>query len=573
MFSIPDEKGKIIQYNDGDNVGNVMTTFGMDFDTIGKVKVSETTKVFFDQVSEAEFSNKILGFIPFGSDKIVAFGGGDVYNFTIDTYTSYSRSSSISPTDTANPDGCFFDGLILVATTTTINSSPDASSWTNWWGTTLGQAPLSASSSTEPRLLKVGSDGNLYISDNGNKIYRVTPTGAISLSGAGTLDFSATNHLFTCMEVSSNRLWIGTQNIGGEAIVIEWDMSPNAPTANKLHRIGAEAVRMIVIEDDVPVAILSNGNVKRFNGVQFTDYEIMNIRVPEGYKLASNFVHRNGWDLIDEKPHIAISGLISITTGKYEAAANSTWLMPSGIYCMDKEKGLYLRYTFGSGDVVRTDYAQVAVTDIGALKAVNGLEGKFLVSYETMLTNNTYNPTLSYENAESTYPVKAWLLSNFSMTLRQLLKTLEIFHKPLETGMSIKLYTRNENTNSVTLKGAWLDNKTFNTEITGTNIEKGNLALIKMGNGAGQWLRVESIGESGTVTTLTLEEENTFASAGNYGTLEVVDFKYMGIINDTTQDAHVFNIPETTKKRKRQFLLEFTKPVGKKFDVDYIIAN
>ena len=69
-FSIPDEKGKIIQLNNGDTRGGLYASFGMDFYEAGKIKVSPPTKVFFDKVTESDLSNKILGFVKFDSIRL-----------------------------------------------------------------------------------------------------------------------------------------------------------------------------------------------------------------------------------------------------------------------------------------------------------------------------------------------------------------------------------------------------------------------------------------------------------------------------------------------------------------------
>lgn len=579
-FSIPDEKGNILQLNSGDTIGNVYSTFGMDFDDTGKIKVSEQVKVFFDGVSEATFSNKILGFVKYinsGVEKIVSFGGGKVHYFTVDSYSLYTIPSGIAPTNTSNDDGAFFDSLILISDTNTIKSSTTGSGWVNWWETTLGQTALASSSLTEPRLMRVGATGYLYISDNGNKIYLVKPTGStaplVVKTGDGTLDFSVTNHTFWCMEPTSTRMWIGTKNIGGEAVIIEWDMSVSASTANRIHNVGAEAVMAIVIEDDTPIAILSDGNTKIFDGFKFVDYEKMKIRVPQGYKLASNFMHRNGWDIIDGKPHIAITGQISSSDSKYTRSSLQEWAMPSGVYCMDRDKGLYHRFAFGSGDATRTNYGEVAATDVGALVAIDSNTGKFLVSYETMLTDTTYNPALAYHVRDNSIAGKGWLATTFAMSYRQMWNMLEIFHKPLETGCSIKVYSRPENTDGINLTGTWLDTTTFNLVGIGHSIVKGDLALVKMGNGAGQWIKVASVTESATVTSVKLDTANSFVTAGNMGTLEILNFKYMGTIDDTTKDFHDLAVPSAEKKRRRQFLFEFTQPASTRIDLDYVLVT
>lgn len=574
-YSLPDEKGNITQLNSGDTLGDLYSSFGISLKD-GKIKVSNPQKVYFDTVSETSFTTKILGAVRFGTNKMLVLSN-KIYYFTLGSFFNYSYVSAGSnlPSPSAYDTGVYFDGKILVSDTDDIHSSTDGATWALWWTGTLGQSALSSAvSDQQPRLMKVGGTGNLYISDSGNKIYYVDRAGSsVVKTGNGTLDFSETNHRFTCMEPTSTRMWIGTKNIGGKAAVIEWDMSVSASTANKIHDIGAEAVRAIVIYHDTPIAILSNGKFKIFDGLRFVDMKGVEIRIPRGYKLAEDFMHRNGWDTMDGLPHILINGKLEGQASDYAAASISEWAMPSGVYAIDPEKGLYHKYSLPTGDVSRDDYAQVSATKTGALIAVDIEETKFLSSYETMETDSTYRATLAYEDAANTYDTKAWIATSHKLALRQEDKLTELFHKPLEAGCSINLYQRSENNNPTVLKGTWADTDTFNTVVTGTGIEKGNIALIKMGSGAGQWVKIKEVTESSTVTSITLETTNSFVTAGDDGTIEVFDFKFMGTIDDTTRDYHSFAFPVTDKKRKRQVLFEITQAAGTEVEIDYIVVN
>lgn len=581
MFSIPDDKGRIRQPNDGDSQGNVYMTYGIDLESSkGKIKVSSQVKKLVNDADNSNFAgyagsigvyspNGITGKIFAVSDKAFSASNSDIFG----TWTEETAGSEPNAGNTIM-DSVFFNGLFLVSEGTDIKSW-NGSTWAQWWQTTLGQTALD---SGERHLMWVGSDGNLYIVDGGNKVYRVTPpnpTITVTKTGDGSLDFSATQYQISCAETTSSRSFIGTVDLSGEeAVIIEWDMSPSAATANKLHPIGAKSVLCIAIWNDTPIAILSNGKVKYFNGVSFVDFDIsMQFPVTDGFELRDEFIHPNGWAIIEDLPHFLVTGRTD-TADTLTGTKEATYQMPAGVWCLDPTIGLYHRFALGTGLSTQEDYGKPNIARVGALYSLQKSTSKFLASYEYYLNDESATRSiLVYHDALNTKPSRGFLMTPFAFGMRKAWKSLEMFHKKLTTGEKINVFYRNNKQEALSQSGTWLSNNTFNILGVNLGITKGDVGYIKMGQGSGQLLKVLSINESATVTSVTFTEANVFVTPGTKGAIDFLNFRFMGEVTSTTQDYVDFTIPSTEKKRKMQFLFEFQQVAGNSMELDYAIIN
>lgn len=577
MFSIPDEKGRIIQANDGKNSGNVLATYNVDFDD-NNIKVSEQSKVVFSDM--AGYMAAIVPYSTTGSTGDIMALSDKAYKTDFDdptgTWTEVSAGTDPDGGNTVS-DMEFFDGLLIASGTASSGTqdllSWNGTTWVSYWKTTLGQTGFATGFRT---LLKRGADGNLYFTVEGNKLWQVNPlTGAV-VSGAGTLDFSATPYQFTCLGRTSTRLFIGTKNLsGGNGAIIEWDMSPSSTTANRIHDIGEEAVRCIPVKDDVAYAVLSDGTIKYFDNVSFKDYKGFRFPVEKNHKLSQDFIHPNGWDIIDDNIHLLVTGRTN-ASNVADSEKESYWAMPSGVWCVDPNIGLYHRFAVGGNTGTQEDFGVPALSQVGALFGVklnSDTITKFLASYEYRLPDGTTDSVLSYHDRANSLFSRGHIITPFSLSLRDAWRQVEAFHKPLSAGGKVKVYSRSENTSTVVLSGNWFSTTVFNALATATGIVVGDIVFIKAGGGAGQWRKVIDVNESSTVTSLTFDEANTFVTADDYGLVEVFNFKYMGVIEDTTQDYHSFTLPTVEKKRKRQFLFEFIQPAATEMEIDYIMVN
>jgi len=568
-FSLPDEKGQYSQPNRSDSLGDIFMSYGIDFDK-GRIEVSSQVKKLVNNDDNATFSG-YAGSIGAYSDKIFAVSD-KAFSASINTpLGTWSEETAGSEPNSGNTvmDSTLFDELFLVSESTDIKAY-NGTTWSSWWQGTTGQLALV---SGDRHIIWTGSDGNLYIVDSAQKVYKVTPGGAVSKTGNGTLDFSATQYEITCAVTASTRSWIGTvDTLGENAVVVEWDMSPSASTANKLHKINAKAVRCIAIWNDVPVVVLSTGKVKYFNGVSFVDFNIpVEFPVPDGYELASDdeFIHPNGWAIIDDMPHFLVAGRVSGTDG----AENGAYYLPSGVWCLDPSIGLYHRFALGSGLSTQEDYGQMRINQAGALYSLQTNDSKFLASYEYYDASGVQKSVLAYHDANNAQAARGFLMTSYKYSLRELWKKVELFHKQLASGEKIRVFSRTKRNDIIGKQGVWLSTSQFNITGVSLGITVGDMAFVKIGSGAGQLLRVSGVNESSSITTITFSDVNSFASTNDAGTLDFLNFRFIGEITDTMRDSHEFSVPDGAKSRKTQFLLEFQQAIGNTMEIDYMIVS
>ena len=569
-YSVPNTEKRILQPNSGDVQGNVFATFNVDLNSNkGRIRTGGNVLKAFTNADDADFA---------GYAGAIARYAGDIFAISDKAFTTSDdtptsgwaeASTSGSEPNSGNTvmDAVTFDGLLLVSEATDIKRWNDTS-WASWWQTTLSQSALATG---ERHLIRVGADGNLYIVDSGNKLYKVTPASVVTTTGAGTLDFSSTTHTFQCMETSSTRLWIGTKNSDGEAVVIEWDMAPNSNSANRIHKVGAKAVYCIAIWNDTPIALLSNGRVKYFDGSSFVDFP--GAQLPVGEKvLLSEYVHPNGWAIIDNYPHFLLRGGAESGVDAYTSTTSGNWYFPAGVWCLDPEIGLYHRYAIGSGTSTQTDYGHLGVRAVGALYALEGEDTKFLCSYEYYSTTSTTVSVLAYHDSARTKPSTAFLATIPYDSFNDPFKAVKAIHKRLGTNDRINLYYRTHEATPVLLDGAFASTTQFNTTENASAVQAGYHAIIKAGPGAGKWGKISQVQASAFTYTLTFEEAFDFVTANQAAAIEVLNFKKLGTIT-SQQDWHEFQIPNSEKARRCQVLIEIEQAAGNKPELDWVIIN
>lgn len=570
MKLIPSDKGVYFQSNVGESKGNILASFGIDLiSNRGKLQTSGGVIKAITDADNADFSGYAGAIAQYGTSTIKTFAiSGKAFSATDITGTWTEETSGVEP-DSGNTimDAVYFDGLLLVSEATDIKAY-NGTTWSSWWQGTKGQTALT---SGQRHLMEVGPQGDLFIVDEGNLVYRVTKTsGGVSKTGDGTLDFSDTNFLLSTLDSSANRMWISAvDRSAGEHAIIEWDMSPSSPTANNIHRIGNAAARCIAIWNDTPIALLQDGRVIYYDGTRFKDWPDVRMPIARDVFLDDDFVHPNGWAIIDGMPHFLLAGRVDGNTPAANAKS-SYWACPAGVYCLDPEFGFYHRYAISIG--TGNDFGQQSITATGALYALKNDDSKFLASYEYLLQDGSSTRSiLAYHDKNKTNSVKSFLASIFVESLGTLWSLIQVFHKTLMTANdSISIYYRTDNTDPTTLDGVWLDTDTLNVTATNTGVEKGDMALVKYGIGAGTWLKVASVDESSTVTSITFDQALSVA-ANDTTTIDVFKFISMGTINNTTRDFEKFTIPQSKRKRKVQILL--VMETDSKIELDNVIID
>lgn len=590
-YSIPDQNGNIIQANKGELLGNVIMTHGVDFSTEqGRIIASPTTKNIFDETDDADFDNPMGAFAFYNSK----WWGISDYLFT--STTGYPDSAWAQDATGSSPSGDWkemdaevFDGLLLVSGT---GASQDdiyaynGSAWSSWWKGTLAQAALST---TVFKPMKEGASGRLYILDDQTKVYNVTNAGVVTKTGNGTLDFSATTYKLICMEASSSRLWLGgTDTARGNAVVVEWDMSLNSSTPNKIHKIQGRSVQAMAIWNDTPIAVLSTGELHVFNGSYFEP--LGNARLPAppyGYTykgeltgtstitVDSGIIHPNGWDIVDGLPHFFFNTQI---VNKAGTAQGGHWNAPAGIWCYDPNVGLYCRFVVAR-DSGTSDYAAHDVTDHGAMTFVGSGAGEFLVSGRIYSNSaSTSKAVLLLQDNERSLASRGWLTSiPFQATRHDVWQNIEFLHKRLKNASDkvlVKYRLNRDNDLPAEADVTWTSTTVFtSTDVDFANAAEGDEIQVLRGNGAGCTSQISTVSYSNPTYTVTLADPVLGVSAANTGKVRIDNWKLLATLDSQFTDYEDITFPFSDDSFKLWIKLEFRTAASSQIEMDRVVIN
>lgn len=593
-YSIPDENGNIIQANRGELIGNVFMTHGVDFSTEqGRILASPTLKNIFDEGDDADFTDP-MGAFAFYNDK-----WWGISNYLFKSATGYPDSAWAQDAIASTPNGDWkemdaevFNNLLLVSG---VGASQDdiyahnGTTWVSWWKGTLAQTALST---TVFKPMKEGSTGRLYILDAQQKVYNVTTGGSVTKTGNGTLDFSATTYKLIAMEPSSSRMWFGgTDTARGNAIVIEWDMSLNSSTANKIHVLkGARSVQAICIWNDTPIAVLSTGALHIFNGSYFEPLNRGNAKLPQppyGYTFKgeltgtstitvdSGIIHPNGWSIVDDLPHFFFNTQIVNKSG---TAQGGHWNAPSGIWAYDPNVGLYCRFVVAR-DSGTSDYAAHNVTNHGAMKFVGSGAGEFLVSADIYSNSaSTSKSGLLLQDNERSLASRGWMVSiPFQATRQDMWQNIEFLHKKLGNSSDRILVKYRLNRSRYLPAEAdvtWTSTTVFTTtDADFANIVAGDEITVLRGNGAGCTSQIATNSYSAPTYTVTLADPVLAVSNGNTGRILVDNWKSLATISSQNVDYHDFAFAFVEDSFKLWIKLEFRNAASSQIELDKVIVN
>jgi hypothetical protein len=569
MALIPKDK-RWTQNNDGDSSGVLHASWNIDLNkNRGAASVSNPLKKVTDGVAFANLDNPVAKFVEYSShvwaisNKVFKSSDTIATDITDGGTWSQDVSSGTPSVGATVTDAVVFNDYLLVVDGDDIKYT-GGSGWGSWWKGTLAQSGLTAG---QPFVLKVGPDGNLYITNAGNKVYRVTTTNGVTKTGEGTLDFSATKFIITNGTTTSSRIFYGTEDTGGEnCAIIEWDMSPQSISANRIHRMGAKRILVMMTWNDTPIAVLSDGSIKYFNGTSFVDWK--GAKLPRTkYQYLSDVIHKNGWSIIDGLPHFLINPSVDIDETSSIEDSSQNWNYPAGIYCLDPELGLYCRYALTDGDK-----QLLSLSHVGALLPVHTKNTKFFASYDVYDTTTSDLSVIACEDADKTNTSTSWLVLQPFESVGDITRKLTTIHRKLGTGDRINVYYRKNDEDSVHFSGYWVDTTHINTTDDTTNISEGDVLVVKIGSDGESLNTVKKITRSASVSTVEVVNA-VGVSLNDASHCETVNFKSMGSITNTGVEISPLSIPEPKQSRQVWVWLEIIQAPGNNIQIDYLITE
>jgi hypothetical protein len=594
-YRIPTEERRFSQLNQGDVFGNVRASFGVDFSmNKGRVALSTPTDNVFDEDDENTFGPEPVNAFAFYDGFYWCVSNNNVHKSGAQNPISgWAADTAVGSPDTGGQrsDMVVFDGLLLVSSATSDDEtiySWNGSVWANWWETTLGQSAFAGNSFIP---MEVGPQGDLFILEDEDQVYRVDTAGSVTAPGSnGALDFSADTVGLICMASSSTRLWLGGYDTNIErGVIVEWDMSENSTKPNRIHKVAAAGVRCIAIHNDSPIAVLSNGNILLFNGVAFEEADFRFPRARRGTKYlndvrassgaaADTLIHPNGWAIIDGLPHFLVGGSMYDATNNtnIKATKNGDWEFPGGVWCLDPDIGLYHRFPM-EREIGTTGVGTAAIGKVGALFSAVTDTSRFIAGANVYSdSSGTEKSVMFADDKDRTSQTRGWFATQPvpSPTAKSTWNKIGVGHSVFENSAnSIVLSVKQKNHANLPFVAdvTWQSTTQFtSTDADFASVEAGHRIQCILGEGAGSTAFVTDNNESGGTYTVDLDDTIVGVAATDTGSVRVDNFIKVGVADNTVLDYDEFDIPSTDRSNKLTLNIEMRGAAGSDMEIDQV---
>ena len=552
-YELPTQEKKWIQGNKGDVIGNLWSTFNMDFDSSkGRVRVARPTRVNTDNTDDAD-----LG-LPWafartsasGTDQWWA-GCGAVLFKTAGTsptgaFTQDALGSSPTGLGVSISDMIKFEGALIVSESTDLNRLSGGVWDANWWITTLAQPVLTANIAHP---LCVTKKTNVLLVGDGNKIHLIDKNSNVNNS---RLVFPSE---FECVWIRSNfsGSWIGMRNKVNdkEAEAFFWD--EQAENYNQSYKLKSNMTFACEIKDGIPFTVNGAGQLLAYDGSGFTEKAVFpNFQQVSGILDDSSSprmsVHRNGMAIIEEKLHINICSLID------NDPVLSMENFPSGVWTYDSDEGLRHKHSISMYDGTENDYGSFISTRAGAL-VPTGTRHLFLTGNIIPIINTTNLTCINYVdgtgasfnsvmNKRGHFVTSLFESSNFEDIFQDLLLTFKRFGNSGDR-IIVKYQTIKNPSYPIKSPGTWTSTTTF----TATTPDFGSLATIAIGDevmiirgkGSGATAKISSVSELAGTYTITLAEAIVNVGTGTMRFI-VQDWTECAIVSTQSIERQSFDL-------------------------------
>jgi len=582
MIKIPNPDNKILLQNNRSKIyplANLWSTWNIDLqDNPGAIRVANKLMLNTSTASDADLGCPVA-FKHFDGLMWALCGTRVFKSSASNLVTAFTEDASSNAQTTFSPDTgdmvvAFGD---LVATTQTdVYSKASNGSGTGAW---FDRANLTTGHIH--KLLYFKKLDTLYVTDLSAAIYSFSNDWTYSTSGDYTLDLSTVTGSISCLEASSERIWIGmvnkpiTENLNRQVSVFEWDGLSSAVSSE--YKVDAEGIMAMLIDNDSPVIIDNNAIIRAFNGSGFEEIG----RLPLRRELLTNsnsttannrWIHPNGF--IKSK-----NGTYLLNINNLVADNGNTILenMPSGVWEFDPKTGsLTHKHSFSYIPISSpsvTDYGQNRISRIGALTNANiystSASGRgTLIAGATIYTNassttsgifvDAPHPTdnsTTTEGQKYGYFVTPWIHSRDIKDNWQ--SCVVKYRQLLDSGDKIDLKYRLTEAAPTEISITWVDTNTFTTSTNVSGKEDYEVEVIQ-GTGSGKTAHVSSISENAGTYTVNLDDTFTGVTTGTAKARLQNWVKVPTLINDQESESKVLSIGESSERIQLKCCMQFT---------------
>ena len=577
-FKIP-QNNKWRQTNLSDILGSLWSSWNLDLtDNLGVTKVSPRTLLINDDTTNMG----VPVAFKFFDTKWWAICGTLVFNNSGDTDDAFSEDATTgfqSDYDSDESDFELFNGFLYSTTTDGVFKRTSGGNWS---------ASLATLDTGTAHFL-VEFAARLYVTTNSTEVHSLTTADAVTAANgppntnSNALDLSvyggALKNTITCMKATTQYIWIGVLNRArGIGRVYYWDGAQATP--NGFYELDSNGAVAMVIKDDVPWIVDSNGALLAFNGGGFQEVARLPydkrkfLGQPYDVDNTDRFIHPNGITLIDNKINMLVRN-------EYRDSTTSVGEnFPSGVWEYDADIGLYHKmslsyYDFDGGAI--TDHGQFILPRVGAIVSAKeianaaGNDGSMLIGAQYYSNATTTAEGIWIDNMQDDVQKFGYLVTTkiFSQNITDTWNKLVVRIKELlDSTDIIWLKYRTEAVASTEATITWV-NTTSCTTTTNVSAFIGFEMEVLNGTGGGKCSKISNVTESGGTYTITLQETFTGVTTGT----AIARFQYwIEIGKFTNQNDKFFSAPigESTPWTQFKVCAQFT---GANEIYDFLLIN
>lgn len=372
QFPAVDKNYRFLQVNRGNMIGNIWSSFGLDFQSnVGVIRAGKKLAINTDTTDDADLG--LPSAFQYFADRWWAVCGLKVFKNGSELLTSsFAEDTSTNvPTDCdpEESDLAVFDGRLWVTSSgALLSKTSNTGDWTSRDSIGSGIHKLQPFKKTN----------RLYYTDTTSRVSSIDEDDVVAnTSGDYCLELANDGSVISTMTATSDQIFISTirrsnssSGQGTQGSVLTWDgVSPQITAEFRL--VGAGVLCMWTHEN-TPYAVDTFGRILRFVGYGFEEIA----RLPIGDALLQRatssggsgiFIHHNG--MVSTTNNTL---LISISNLNEDSGATVQENIQSGVWELDLSNGnLTHKHAFtlkDRGSTTITDYAQNRMAGVGAIK-------------------------------------------------------------------------------------------------------------------------------------------------------------------------------------------------------------
>lgn len=524
IYNFPTEDKKFFQNNRSNVLGNIWSSFNLDFQSnLGVMRVAPRLKVNTSTADDADLGLPVA----FWTSDTFLWGicGSRVFKNGTTVNAAFTEDASTgAKTDyDTNSDLATFNSRLWAAAGAKLVSKALNGAGTGAWTERddLGgsQHPLVYFKKFN-RLYYQVSSGSISSIDSSDVVNDPGSDYAISLDGTAA-----------CMRAASTSIWIGLSSslntsVDPVAVVYEWD-GISAQITNK-YFLRSRYVVAMVIDNDVPVVLDGNGILSKLVGGKFQEIG----RLPFSTKTPlSSYVCKNGMTLTKDG-----TILVVVNNQNADNAGTINENLPSGVWEWSEENGFTHKYAFTynpSANSTITDYGQNRISASGAIyitynfnTTTSGSNGTILVGSTYFTNSSSTSSAIFFEDTDNTVQKKGYFVTDWLESAEiadKFLRLWTTFRRFLDSNDTAVFKYRLEQETPTYADITWVNTTSFTTttDITaygptasGFNGTVGGEVEVIQGTGSGSCVHITSISSSMGTYTVTVDTAVTGVTTG-----------------------------------------------------------